>query len=106
MSTQLLTFKTNQTIIGEINCTDDNKVVVKKPVQIYSQLDKSGQSMMGFAPFLEFSEEFSTGITFDMDTVLCITTPVKEVINQYSKVFGSGIQVPTEDELASIRKAI
>jgi hypothetical protein len=28
-----------------------------------------------------------------MDNVLCITTPSRELENQYNKVFGSGIQI-------------
>jgi hypothetical protein len=49
--------------------------------------------MMGFAPFLDFAEEFTTGIKFSMDNVLCITTPSKDLENQYSKMFGSGIEI-------------
>jgi len=105
MDTLIITFKTNQSIIGQVDCTKENKVKIKKPVQIYSQMGKDGQAMMGFAPFLEFSEEFKTGIEFDMDNVLCITTPIKDVVNQYSKIFGSGIQMATPEELQAIRKA-
>jgi len=48
---------------------------------------------MAFAPFLEYCEEFNTGIKITMDNVLCITTPSRELENQYNKVFGSGIQI-------------
>ena len=48
---------------------------------------------MGFAPFLDFAEEFLTGIKISMDNVICITTPTTELVNQYNKVFGSGIQI-------------
>jgi len=106
MKTLIVTLKTNHSLIGEVDCTKENKVIIKKPVQIYSQLGKDGESMMGFAPFLEFSEEFKTGVEFDMENVFCITTPVKPVINQYNKVFGSGIQLATPEELAAVKKAI
>lgn len=105
MSAQLLTFKTNQTIIGDLDCTKEGKVKIKKPVQVYMQPGEDGKTMMGFAPFLEFCEEFVTGIEVDANEVLCITTPIKDLLNQYNKVFGSGIQVPTKEELAAIRKA-
>jgi len=49
--------------------------------------------MMGFSPFLEFSEEFKTGITLPKDNIQCITTPMVELANQYNQVFGSGIQI-------------
>lgn len=92
MSIKLLTFKTNQTIIGELNCTNENEVVISKPVQVIMQPTKEGP-MMGFAPFLEYCEEFKSGIKFSMDNVLCITTPVRELENQYNQVFGSGIEI-------------
>ena len=92
MSIKLLTFKTNQTILGELDCTSDTEVTMKKPVQVIMQPTKEGP-MMGFAPFLEYCEEFKTGIKFNMDTVLVITTPVRELENQYNQVFGSGIEI-------------
>jgi hypothetical protein len=48
---------------------------------------------MNFVPFLEYSEEFKTGIVLDINDILCITTPVKELLNEYNKLFGSGIQI-------------
>lgn len=92
MTIKLLTFRTNQTLIGELDCTSDTEVVIKKPVQVVVQPTKEGP-MMGFAPFLEYAEEFNTGIKITMDTVLCITTPVRELENQYNQTFGSGIQI-------------
>ena len=92
MTIQLVTFKTNQTILGEIDCTDKNEVVIKKPVQVIVQPSKEGP-MIGFSPFLEYCEEFATGIKLPAETILCITTPIRELENQYNQVFGSGIQI-------------
>lgn len=107
MSVQLLTFKTQQTIIGDIT-EDGDFYKIKKPTQVYiqpSQEDPS-RTMMGFAPYLEFCEEYLTGIKIPKEQVLTITTPVKDLLNQYNKVFGSGIQMPTKEDIAAIRKAI
>ena len=92
MSIRLITFKTNQTLIGEVDCTNNNEVVIKQPVQVIMQPTKDGP-MMGFAPFLDYAEEFKSGIKFSMDNILVITTPVRELENQYNQVFGSGIQI-------------
>ena len=92
MNIKLLTFKTNQTLIGEVDCTNNNEVVIKQPVQVIMQPTKDGP-MMGFAPFLDYAEEFKSGIKFSMDNILVITTPVRELENQYNQVFGSGIQI-------------
>jgi hypothetical protein len=93
MTVKLVTFKTNQTLIASVDCTDENTISLKQPVQVIVQPGKDGQPMMGFAPFLEFCEEFGTGIKIPADTVLTITTPVRDLENQYNKVFGSGIEI-------------
>ena len=92
MTIKLITFKTNQTIIGHTDCTNNNEVVVKEPVQVILQPTKEGP-MMGFAPFLDYTEEFKTGIKFSISDILTINTPVRELENQYNKVFGSGIEI-------------
>ena len=92
MTIKLVTFKTNQTVIADIDCIDDKTIILKKPTQVIIQPSKEGP-MMGFAPFLEYAIEFTDGIKVPVDSVLCITTPVVELENQYSQVFGSGIQI-------------
>ena len=92
MTIKLITFKTNHTIMGEVDCTGEKELTVKEPVQVIVQPTKDGP-MMGFAPFLEYAIEFNTGIKFSMNDVLCLTTPSRELENQYNKVFGSGIQI-------------
>lgn len=95
MDVKLITFKTNHTIIAQVDCTPEGMVVVKQPVQVVVQPSKEG-SMMGFAPFLEYCDEFKTGIKLSNEDILCITTPVRELINQYNEVFGSGIQIASQ----------
>jgi hypothetical protein len=91
MTTKLITFKTAHTILGDVTETTDG-FTVKEPVQVVMQPSKEGP-MMAFAPFLEYAEEFRTGITINRDDILCVTTPVRELENQYNQVFGSGIQI-------------
>jgi hypothetical protein len=92
MTLKLITFKTNQTLIGEIVNESPTSITIKQPVQVIVQPTKEGP-MMGFSPFLEFAEEFKTGIPLPKDNVQCITTPMTELANQYNQVFGSGIQI-------------
>ena len=92
MSIKLVTFKTNQTIMATVNYVDANAITVKEPVQVIIQPTKDGP-MMGFSPFLDYALEFNTGIRILMSDVLCITTPSRELENQYNKVFGSGITI-------------
>lgn len=91
MTIKLITLKTTQTIIGRVDENFDN-YSVKEPVQVIVQPTKEGP-MMGFAPFLEYAQEFKTGIEIRKSDVLCVTLPVVELENQYNQVFGSGIQI-------------
>jgi hypothetical protein len=92
MTLKLITFKTNQTLLGEVVSESPTSITIKQPVQVIVQPTKEGP-MMGFSPFLEFAEEFKTGIPLPKDNVQCITTPMTELSNQYNQVFGSGIQI-------------
>jgi hypothetical protein len=94
---KLLTLKLGMNIISDVE-QQDSKVIIKKPAVVMSQ-QQSGQIAIGFSPFLEMSEEFETGITIDMTEVLTITTPKLELINQYNRYFGSGIQIATAESL-------
>jgi hypothetical protein len=91
METKLITFKTNHTLIGQVSFVDD-VVTIKQPVQVFMQPTKDGMQM-GFGPFLDYAEEHKTGIKVSMEDVLCVTTPVVELLNQYNQIFGSGITI-------------
>ena len=91
MSLKLITFKTNQTILGDIEYSG-GEYTIKQPVQVIVQPTKDGP-MMGFSPFLDYCVEFSTGIEFVSSDILTVTTPAIELSNQYNQVFGSGIQI-------------
>lgn len=89
---KLITLKTNQTLLSETDCISDEVVVLKKPVQLFVQQTKEGP-MMAFTPFLDYAEEFQTGIKISMNDILTINNPNTELVNHYNKVFGSGIQI-------------
>jgi hypothetical protein len=92
MTIKLITLKTNHTLIGDVDCVSDTEITLKEPVQVVMQPTKEGP-MMAFSPFLDYCDEFKTGIKLSMTDVLCITTPVRELENQYNSVFGSGITI-------------
>jgi hypothetical protein len=91
MTVKLITFKTNQTILADVT-EQDTVVLAKQTVQVVVQ-PQNGQPMMGFVPFLEFTQEFKTGITFNKSDILTINTPVVELENEYNRLFGSGIEI-------------
>ena len=96
MPTKLITFKTNHTILGDV-VEGVSYTVIKHPVQVVSVPPQglNEPSSIAFSPFVEYAEEFRTGFEIKNGDILMISTPVKEVVNQYSKIFGSGIQIAT-----------
>lgn len=94
---KLLTLKIGMNIVSDIE-EIGSAVILKKPAVVITQ-QQNGQLAVGFSPFLELSDEFDTGITIDKSEFLTITTPNTELKNQYSKYFGSGIQIATADSI-------
>jgi hypothetical protein len=93
MTLKLITFKTNQTVLGDVEQEyAGDLIVIKKPVQVATQVTKDGP-MLGFIPYLEYAQEFETGITIYRSDILTINSPVRELENQYNTMFGSGIQI-------------
>jgi hypothetical protein len=96
MALKLITFKTNHTILGDV-VEGVSYSIIKYPVQVVSVPPQGPNepSSIAFSPFVEYAEEFRTGFQIKNDDILIVSTPVKELMNQYSKIFGSGIQIAT-----------
>lgn len=94
MAIKCLTFKTNQTILGDITDHGDTVTVVE-PVQVISVPQRAANEapQLAFSPFLDYTEEFRKGIEFKKSDILTITEPVVELRNQYNTIFGAGIQI-------------
>lgn len=94
MVVKLITLKTNHTILADVS-EEKETFKLKEPVQVVSvpPRSQSDQGGIAFSPFLEYSQEFKTGITIYKMDVLSVTTPVTELLNQYNQIFGSGIQI-------------
>ena len=97
MTLKLITFKTNHTILGDVtDLPEKNTVNISRPVQVISvpPSQTNPQGGIAFSPFVEYSEEFkSGGYDIQRADILFISTPVRELENQYSQIFGSGIQI-------------
>ena len=86
---KLITFNTQQTIIAEIVDYGDIGVQVKNPVQVISVPPRNANDTggVGFAPYLAYTEEFDKGITTKNENIFCTTTPVDDLLNQYTRMF-------------------
>lgn len=86
---KLITFNTQQTIITEIVDEGDVGVIIKNPVQVIAVPPRNAndQGGVGFAPYLAYTEEFDKGITIKQTQIFCITTPIDDLMNQYTRMF-------------------
>jgi hypothetical protein len=94
MTIKLITFKTNHTILAKV--VDEGDIyLIKEPVQVVSIPPSASNPEGGiaFSPFLEYSEEFKTGISVSRSDILTINHPIVDLENQYNRIFGSGIQI-------------
>ena len=84
-----ITFKTHQTIIGEMIEQGDVGVLVRNPMQVIAVPPRSATDPggVGFAPYLAFVEEFDKGINFKNADILTVNTPVSDLLAQYRKMF-------------------
>ena len=92
MTIQLVTLKTNHTLIGDTDYDGGNTITIKEPLQVVIQPGKDGTSGVMFVPFVEYAQEFKTGFVISMDDVLMVSTPVKELEDNYRQLF-SRIQI-------------
>ena len=83
------TFKTHQTIMGEVIDDGNVGVTLKNPMQVIAVPPRSANDPggVGFAPYLAFVEEFDKGITFKYNDILTVNTPVIDLLNQYNRMF-------------------
>ena len=89
MTVKCFTFKTHQTIMGEVVEDWDTGFALKNPMQVIAVPPRSANDSggVGFAPYLAFVEEFDKGITFKSEDVLTTNTPVIDLLNQYNRMF-------------------
>lgn len=67
------------------------KIVIRNPVKVVlipNKLDPKTPNI-GFAPWMEFTDDKE--IKLNENTVVCVTTPIKEFLNQYQSMFGKVI---------------
>lgn len=95
---KIIPLKMGINLIADLIDENDNEVVLKKPGAIFMQ-PQNGQLMIGFSPFLEYTKEFESGMSIKKDDIFGVFTPNLEMINEYNKAFGSGIQIATADVL-------
>jgi hypothetical protein len=101
MSVKLVVFNNGLQIIGKFVGKDEElkTVAISKPVQLVMMPNqnadaKPGQVGMAFAPFLQYTEEWESGVSFSVGDILTVAAPLRELENSYNTSFGSGLLLP------------
>ena len=100
MAVKLILFNNGLQILGDVENKDEkgNSVIVSKPVQLVmspsEDPSKKGQVNLGFAPFLQYAEEWKTGVSFVVTDILTVVTPLAELVNGYNTTYGTGLILP------------
>ena len=87
--------KSGEDIVVELLDGKENQqhIVVKNPAMLVPMNDRSGGAMqMGLMPWMPFSA--SKEYEIPKDWIIVITEPLRDIVNNYNQVFGSGIVVP------------
>lgn len=94
LNVKLIRLLNGEELMAEVISSNDSKVTIKDAIRVVvmPQRDPKASPSIGFAPWLEFSEDKQ--VELDKSHVLFMVTPIKEFINQYNSLFG-GIVTPS-----------
>lgn len=92
MTIQIVKLITGEEIIGDCSIGDIT-VTISKPcaLQLVPSRSNPDQPMMALIPYAIYTEDHLVDV--DVDKVIWMEKPVKELYNQYNSAFGSGIQL-------------
>ena len=82
---------TGEEIIGDVEKLSDGSVKIKDAAQIVMMPGSSSKLSLGLVPFLPYSED--DAFTLVQDHIIVLHTPSTDLINNYNRIFGSGIQI-------------
>lgn len=92
MTVQIVKLVTGEELIGDC-VTSELSTTIRKPclLQMVPSRSNPEQPMMALIPYALYTEDHC--IDVDIDKIIWIENPVKELYNQYNNAFGTGIQL-------------
>jgi hypothetical protein len=92
---KLIRLISGEELMSEVTAETDTVISIKNPVRVVLMPNKVDPKTptVGFAPWVEFSEE--KDFTIHKAHVIVTMKPVQEFINQYNSMFGGIVSVPT-----------
>jgi len=96
LNVKLIRLFNGEELLADIVSNEDLKLTIKDPIRVVlmPQRDPKASPSIGFAPWMEFSEDKT--IELDKRHILFVVTPIKEFINQYNSLFGGIVTSTTK----------
>jgi len=80
-------------VIGSVKNTTDSYYTLEAPATIIMQPSAEGRVNMAIMPFMAYTGD--NDVVIFKHAIAAEADPDQQVINEYNRIFGSGIVVPT-----------
>lgn len=87
-------------IIGEVFNSYSDFYELKSPANIMLQQTQSGQMGVGIAPYMPYA---TGNVNLYKNAIAADAEPDQSMINEYNRIFGSGIEVVSAGALAGLK---
>ena len=92
---------TGEEILGDVELLADGKCKIAHPTHIAASANpQTGNIDVHMAPFAPLAAD--KHIVVNLSLILSQYEPVKDVLNKYNTMFGSGLILPKSSDLAAI----
>ena len=101
MNGKVIVFKmiNGEEIMGEVFNTFNDLWEIKHPSQIILQRNEAGNMGVAIAPYMPYADG---NIKLYKQAVAAHCEPDKNLVNEYNRIFGAGIQIAPASVLASL----
>ena len=98
-SIQMVRLLSGEELLGDVEKLEDGSIIIREICQVATSYADPQQATakIGIAPYLPYAET-DKGISIKANYVGFIVKPVSELLNEYNKIFGSGIHIPDTSE--------
>jgi hypothetical protein len=101
MTVKIFKMVTGEDLIGEVFMDKSESIELKNPSQIVLQKTDKGMGV-ALAPYMPYSEG---NVDIYKSAIAADCTPDQNMVNEYNRIFGSGIQVAPASALAGLQIA-
>lgn len=101
MNVKVFRMINGEEIIGELFNWKDGFYEIKNPAQIMLQRTETGMGV-GIAPYMPYA---SGNINLYKNAIAADCEPDQNLVNEYNRIFGSGIQIAPASALAGLQTA-